>query len=175
MNGPQRYPHGVRRIPGYDYSQPGAYYVTIVTYLRNCIFGEVVDGQMILSDAGRIVEEEWLSTEKLRAEVKLDAYVVMPNHLHGIVLIEAPSGDSNPSGRQSLTRIVNGFKAAVTRRISALIGLQGTSVWQRSFHDHVIRDERSLERIREYVAGNPMGWETDEENPRRSRRAAPIV
>jgi REP element-mobilizing transposase RayT len=115
---------------------------------RECIFGEVVDDEMVLNEMGRIVEEEWLRTPSVRPEVELDHFVVMPNHVHGIVIINDRKTKHNPSvgthGRASLHRkprslssLVAGFKSIVTKRINIVRGTMGTPIWQARFHDHI--------------------------------------
>ncbi len=158
------------RLPGYDYAQPGAYFLTAVVQGREPLFGDVVDGEMRLNEYGRMVREEWLRTEAIRAEIVLDVFVVMPNHLHGIVLF----GDGNPVGAhghaplrrpsRSLGSLIGGFKSAATRRINEMRGSPGAPVWQRNYYEHVIRSERDLEAIRQYILNNPSEWADDPEN-----------
>ena len=160
------------RLQDYDYSLAGAYFVTMVTKDRECLFGEVVDGAMRLNDLGGVVEDEWENSALIRQEIELDAFVAMPNHIHGIVVITAPAGratsrsplQSGPIPR-SLGAFVGGFKAAVTQRVNVERGTRGVSVWQRNYFEHVIRSEDSLKRIRQYILENPARWEFDRENP----------
>ena len=185
------------RLPDYDYSQAGAYYVTVCAYQRRCLFGVVKDGRVRLSRIGKIAAEEWLRSCGVRPEVTLDAWVIMPNHLHGIIIVGAhgdappplglrwpdarngetrfPARDSHgrahchaPLHRQarSVASFVGGFKGAVTRRANALRNTQGVPIWQRGYHEHVIRDEAELHDIRLYIGQNPSQWDTDTENPR---------
>jgi len=165
------------RLKGYDYSRPGAYFVTICTHDRVCLFGEVVEGEMVPNIFGRIVQEEWFRSAGIRQEIELrpDEFVVMPNHLHGIVWIIPAGVSMTPVGAhgraplrrapRSLGAFVAGFKSTATRRINARRGTPGTVVWQRNYYEHIIRDERSLDRIREYIAANPLQWDLDIENP----------
>ena len=183
------------RLKGYDYTQPGAYFITLCTQHRACLFGEVVDGRMVLNDAGRIVREEWFRTANLRPYVVLhdDEFVVMPNHVHGIIWIVDEGDEAGPhvvgsrrrvvgSRRRrdpttttteqfgkpvpgSIPTIVRAFKSAVTRRINEYRGTPGMPVWQRNYYEHIIRDERSLHRIRRYIADNPARWARDRNNP----------
>ncbi len=160
------------RLQDYDYSLAGAYFITMATKDRQCLFGEVVEGQMRLKDWGRIVQEEWKNSAPIRHEIELDAFIVMPNHVHGVIAIAEGSGRATGrsplqfgSTKRSVGAFVGGFKAAVTKRINALRGTPGTSVWQRNYFEHVIRNEDSLNRIRQYIADNPMRWEFDRENP----------
>ncbi len=165
------------RLPEYDYATVGAYYVTLCACGRECLFGEIVRGQMRLNDAGRIIQEEWQRTPQLRPNVELDAFITMPNHLHGIIVITesrrgvlqyAPTIGQNPGFRspsQTLGAIVRGFKSAVTRRVNTRHNTQGNKLWQRNYYEHVIRDEKDLKEIRRYIAVNPRLWKYDEENP----------
>ena len=127
---------------------------------------------MRLSHYGRIVDQEWKISAKIRREITLDAFVVMPNHIHGIIFIEesavgATGGSPVRSGprRRSLGSFLSGFKSATTKRINDLQRTPGLSVWQRNYYEHVIRNEQSLDRIREYIANNPARWDFDRENP----------
>jgi REP element-mobilizing transposase RayT len=163
------------RLPGYDYSQPGMYFVTICVEGKACLFGEVVKGEMAVNEYGRIVQEEWSRSAEIRREIQLDEFVVMPNHVHGIVeIIEPPSVGA--TGRsplrlkpgpppRSLGSFVAGFKSAVTTRINILRGTPDVPLWQRNYYEHIIRNEDDLRRIREYIQTNPVRWELDRENP----------
>ncbi|HEX8993510.1 MAG TPA: hypothetical protein VF784_17660 [Anaerolineales bacterium] len=181
------------RLPGYDYAQPGAYFVTMLTAGRQCLFGRVVDQEMRLSALGKIVEEEWLRTPMIRAEIALGAYVVMPNHFHAIVVIssEAPSGASDvratggsvgatggspvraggsplrPRGPapRSLGALIAGFKSSVTKRINALRDSPNAPIWQRNYYEHIIRNQREGERIHLYIDSNPVRWSQDQVDP----------
>lgn len=165
------------RLDGYDYGQPGAYFVTICTYKRMGLFGEVMDGQMRLTPFGRIVADEWRRTERVRDNVRLDAFVMMPNHVHGIIVITrrpdrcrgesqfAPTMREFRSPSHTLGAIVRGFKGAATRRINRLRGAPGEPVWQRNYYEHIVRNWRDLERIRQYIAENPAHWHRDRNHP----------
>lgn len=160
------------RLPGFDYAQPALYFVTVCVAGRAAVFGEVVAGKMRLSPAGRIARLCWLSLPARFPTVVLDAFVVMPDHLHGIVCIVnetapryvvAPNpvdGFARPADG-ALGEIVRAFKATATREIRA------TSLpafgWQRSFYEHVVRDDRDCDNIRAYIANNPATWADDEE------------
>lgn len=179
---PKRHHRRSIRLPEYDYSQPGAYFVTLCAQDRACLFGEVVDGEMRLNDAGRIVREEWLRTAEIRPSVEMDAFVVMPNHVHGIIVIV--SGDSwgtlqrAPTLRRaptverfgkptsnSIPTIVRLIKSATTTRINAMRDTPGAPLWQRNYYEHVIRDDDALHRIRDYIVNNPAQWALDREHP----------
>ncbi len=165
------------RLRGYDYTQPGAYFVTICTHNREPLFGQVEDGRMALNAFGRIVWEEWFRTAQVRPYVELfeDEFVVMPNHIHGIIwIVGKPVGatrrvaptDGHPRGPApgSLGAIIVQFKSIVTKRINALRGTPGVPVWQRNYYEHIIRNERALRAIRRYIIENPRRWHLDRYN-----------
>ncbi len=159
------------RLPDYDYSQAGAYFITICSHEHKCIFGEITGGVMRLNQLGRIVENEWQRTPKLRPYVDLDVLTIMPNHMHGILVITDDRGGilshahrSQQFGKPvsgSIPMIIRLFKATVTLQVNQLRKTPRLAVWQRNYHEHVIRDERDLARIREYIVNNPMKWEFD--------------
>ena len=132
------------KLTEYDYSQSNAFFVTICAANRALIFGKVVDGAVIHSEAGEIVTEEWQKTEELRTYLKLDLFVVMPNHFHGILLIEGQKGGTArraPTKQRfgqpepdSLPTIIGAFKSAVTKRINILRHAPGAVVWQRNYY-----------------------------------------
>jgi len=172
---PERHHRRSIRLQGYDYAQTGAYFVTIVCQGRELLFGDVVDGAMVLSPYGEIARDEWRRSAAMRAELELDAFVVMPNHVHGIVKIaslEEAGADVGAHGRaplhrppRSLGSFIAGFKAATTKRINAARQTPGQPVWQRNYYERIIRDEEELNRIRQYIVDNPACWEEDPENP----------
>jgi putative transposase len=165
------------RLKDYDYTQPGAYFVTMVTRGRECLFGEVVDGAMGLNDAGEIVQAAWDDLPNHYGCVVCDAFVVMPNHVHGIVVLNdiavaGPTvgagfkpGPTQSHANHSLAEIVRAFKTFSARRVNARQNTHSVSVWQRNYYDHIIRNEESLNRIRQYILDNPARWEFDRENP----------
>jgi len=171
------------RLRGFDYRSVGAYFITICTYRRACIFAEIVNDATVLSVAGEVVESGWRAIPRFSPDVGLDLFVVMPNHVHGILVLgegfrEKHSPEANasplhrfrPKGTQggSISAIVQTFKATTTRRVRSLPGLMGLRLWQRGFYDHVIRDDEELNRLRYYIEENPLRWGLDEENPQRS-------
>jgi REP element-mobilizing transposase RayT len=187
------------RLKDYDYSQSGAYFVTLCAHNRECIFGHIVDETMRLKHAGRIVAEEWARSAEIRHEIMLDAWIVMPNHLHGIIVIldhgvgahgGAPSTEADDAARvlradgrpplhrrpQSVPSFVAGFKSAAAKRINEMRGRPGKPVWQRSYYEHIIRNENECRLIRKYIHDNPLKWALDRENPavcRGDRQFAP--
>lgn len=160
------------RLQGYDYTSAGVYFITIVTQDRKCLFGDVVNGQFRSNDWGQIVQDEWDRSALVRREIELDAFITMPNHVHAIIVIPDAMGratgrsplQSGPAKR-SLGAFVGGFKSAVTKRIKALRDSLDTPIWQRNYFEHIIRNEESLNRIRQYIFDNPVRWEFDRENP----------
>ncbi len=169
------------RLPTFDYSQAGAYFITIVCQGSESLLGDIVGGDVLLSPYGEITRDEWCRTPSMRTEVDLDEFVVMPNHLHGIVIIkdlERFDRDVGAHGRAPLRRrprslgsFMAGFKAATTRRINRVRQTPRQRVWQRNYYERVIRDEAELARIRRYIAENPTRWEDDPENPAVGRMA----
>ena len=172
------------RLKEYDYSQPGAYFITICTHQREHRFGEVVNGVMQSNEFGQIAQEEWLKTALIRGEIELDEFVIMPNHFHGIIWIvdgrgtarRAPTGglgetsaNFTPTHEQfgkpvvgSIPTIVRAFKSAVSRRINLARCTPGKPVWQRNYWEHIIRDEKDLTNAQAYILNNPAQWENDE-------------
>ena len=168
---PEKHRRRSIRLSNYDYSRAGAYFITVCTNGRELLFGEVIDDEVELNELGRIAAEEWLKSAQIRIEIELDTWVVMPNHVHGIVIItddlrrgDRPVAPSGPRPR-SLGAMVAGFKSAATKRINTMRDTPGASVWQRNYYEHVIRNESTLNRIRQYIADNPARWPEDPENP----------
>ena len=186
------------RLQGYDYSQNGAYYVTLCTQNRECLFGEIVKGEMILNEYGKIVEQCWNNLSNHYDNIELDAYVIMPNHFHGIILItdtvdnvdnvdnvgaihELPLHESpihelpiqspiqSPQQRRKmlLPKIVGRFKMNSAKQINQMRNTPGISVWQRNYYEHIIRNDKSLENIRNYIINNPSEWYYDDYNPKK--------
>jgi putative transposase len=175
------------RLSGWDYSSPGAYFVTLCTKGMLNWFGDVVDGTIQLSPIGDIVADEWRRTEQIRSDVSLDQWIVMPNHLHGIVVIreasrvetnrrpktsvethrdaslQEPKRNEFGPQRNNLASIIRGFKSASTKRIHAMGHQEFCS--QPRYYDHIIRNEKSFNKIREYIANNVMHWEFDRNRP----------
>ncbi|MDO8626526.1 MAG: transposase [Candidatus Magasanikbacteria bacterium] len=171
------------RLPGYDYSSTGLYFVTICTKNREKYFGDVNKGVMELSSVGKIAEEELLKTAIIRPNIDIDTWVIMPNHVHLIIgIVGAPRGanvlanivetprrgvstDTRTGGKRaewksnSLGSIINQFKMVCTKRIRPI---ESEFAWQSRFHDHVIRNQKSLINIRQYIKSNPEKWIEDE-------------
>ncbi len=165
------------RLHGYDYRQNGAYFVTICTHNRTLLFGEIVDGEMRLNEAGQVAQRLWDELPQHFSHVDTDAFVVMPNHVHGIIVIAnthvgarhaSPLRHSHKSPRAALGTIVGSYKSAVTKQVNRDRGTPGVPVWQRNYYEHIIRNEASLQHIRNYIIHNPAKWPDDPENPRNS-------
>lgn len=176
------------RLKEYDYSQNGAYFVTICVQNRECLFGEIVDGEMVLNDAGEIIKTEWEKLPQQFSNIELDVFAVMPNHFHGIVMIQNENnvgvplvGTQNdgqpqlqtgqpqgiaPTGKNTIGDIIRAFKSLTTNEY--IHGVKTKKfppfekpIWQRNYHEHIIRNEKSLETIQNYIINNPVKWQDD--------------
>ena len=154
------------RKPGYDYRLPGYYLVTINTYLKESFFGEIDLNGVNLSNIGSIAQQTWKTIPEHEPTVKLDAFILMPNHIHGIIQINGSTEDilSTPEKQSfqpeahSLSIIIRNYKAAVTRKVNKTINPPPVILWQRSFNDRIIHDEKGLENARWYIRNNPSHW-----------------
>ena len=160
------------RLPNYDYSQPGAYFITACSHKHLAIFGKVVKDNAIPSPAGVIVQDAWHDLPNHYPNIRLDSFIVMPNHIHGIIIITISSTTNHVGAglrpaptRHGLPEIVRALKSFSARRINQLRGTPGATVWQRGYYEHIIRNERQLNRLRNYIETNPLRWKTDTENP----------
>ena len=154
------------RLSNYDYTQSGVYFVTICTYQFASLFGRIVDGNVQLNGLGRLVEEEWQRTAVVRPSVDLDQFVVMPNHLHGLLCISDSKVERIPKSSttmraNSLGSIIAQYKSNVTKRNRSLASSRSWPISKRNYYDHIVRNERSLERIRTYILENPSRWSED--------------
>jgi len=157
-----------RRSPrsvGYDYGQAGVYFVTVCTWGREAVLGEVVGGEVVLSAAGRAVEEAWETVPLRVAGVDADAFVVMPNPVHGIVVLGGDPEVPPETARPTLATVMRVFKSVSGIEGNRALGRGGQPFWQRSYHDRIVRNGRELEVIRRYIEENPGRWEMDVENP----------
>jgi len=175
------------RLQGYDYSGDGAYFVTVCTHDRKCLFGDVADGKMRLNELGRVVFDCWSAIPIHFGHTVLDSFVVMPNHVHGIIFIDenrhgsgvgarhAVPLPSNPLPRLfesfgkpvcgSIPTTIRSFKSAVTKRINEMRNKPAYPIWQRNYYERIVRNETELNNVRQYIRDNPLKWETDPENP----------
>lgn len=190
------------RLKGYDYSQNGAYFITICTQNRECLFGDIKDGEPFLYDAGKMVQSVWNGFPDYYPYVELDQFIVMPNHIHGIIVLnvgaglracpELPeynnnqkmnwpvNGQIHKEGRLqrgaptlSLPDLVHRFKSFTTAEYRRGVDqFRWTpfpgKLWQRNYHDRIIRNDSELNRIRGYIVNNPLKWHLDKENPANS-------
>lgn len=167
---PTRHHRRSVRLPGHEYSDNGSYYITIRTFGRSHSLGRIEGSSISMSAEGIVVDERWRSIPEHHPGVSIDAWVVMPDHVHGILIIgrrdPAPPietdamGDYDPRGPApgSVGAIVGSFKAGVTRRINLIRSTPGAMFWQRNYYEHVVRNLADLERIRRYIAENPLRW-----------------
>ncbi|WP_420629541.1 transposase [Candidatus Leptofilum sp.] len=161
------------RLKGYDYSSAGAYFVTICVKGGESVLGEVVDGEMVLNEYGRIVQACWQDLVNHYKRVILDAFVIMPNHIHFIVVFVEGGhvgaglrpAPTNNRKRHGLPEIVRALKSFSSRRINELRDTIGTPFWQRNYYERIIRNERALNAIREYIQNNPANWLEDQLHP----------
>lgn len=155
------------RLRGHDYSGPSTYFVTICTMDRACLFGSVRDGSMELSIAGVVIESWWFSIPREYPDAVLDAMVVMPNHVHGIISLGTDPERSTDNGNPPLGDVIGWFKSRATHDYILGVRMDGwprfrSKLWQESFYEHIIRSERALERVRAYIDANPSKWEQDD-------------
>ena len=174
------------RLKGYDYSQAGAYFLTLLVKNRECLLGEIINGQFQPNDFGRVIETFWDELPRRYPEIELDAFVVMPNHVHGIIVIVGPLSVRaihelplqlsqepplpEPSLRairrqMLLPKVVGYFKMNTAKRLNQMRGIEGAPFWHRNYYEHIIRNEADLNRIREYIQNNPTRWADDQLHP----------
>ena len=177
MDGHNRQSH---RLSGYDYTQPGAYFVTICTHARVTLFGEIICDAMRLNEYGHIAQACWQAIPGHFPLSKLDAFAVMPNHIHAILWItdhgQGATGDALPlsdfpkgTTPNSLGAMIQNYKSVTTRKINHVRQMPATPLWQHDYYDRIIRNEYALRHIRDYIVSNPLAWALDEENPQRGR------
>jgi putative transposase len=169
---PEKHQRRSVRFKEYDYSQPGAYFVTICSWLRGFIFGEIINSKMELNEYGIAVEREWFNNVNVRTNIELDQFIIMPNHVHCILIINrkgvlqyAPTKDAFRSPTQTLGAIIRGYKSTTTKQINSIRNTPGMPVWQRNYFEHIISNEIELNKIREYISNNPLRWAFDKDNP----------
>ena len=160
------------RLPGYDYSQPGLYFVTICTQNKKCFFGKIENGIVHPNRYGKIILEQWEWLEKQYPYIKLDMWILMPDHLHAIIYIKhqnftmdccrGGSRTAPTSGgikRKTLGRLIGAFKTISTKHINHLRNSTGSKLWQRGYYERIIRNEREYYAIRKYITDNPIYWD----------------
>jgi REP element-mobilizing transposase RayT len=180
------------RLLGYDYSQTGAYFITICTQNRECLFGKIEDGELRLNDVGEMIQAFWDEIPSYYPGIDIDEFIVMPNHIHGIIVIVGADpcgrpGLANPQNGQargpaptglSLPDIAHRFKTMTTKRYADGVKQNGWSafhgkLWQRNYWEHIIRNESELNSIRLYIQINPAQWELDKLHPRQPQFIQP--
>jgi REP element-mobilizing transposase RayT len=168
------------RLSTYDYSSAGYYFVTICTRHRECFFGEIIKEAMSLNCAGQMAASTWADIPRRFDQVLLDSFVVMPNHIHGIIVLKEGFGVGTAlvSGRPCVSRVIQAFKSTSTNEYIRGVNQEGwnkfdQTLWQKSFSDHVIRNEKDLLRVQEYILSNPLQWAIDDENPDRRSDTGP--
>ena len=177
------------RLNGYNYAESGAYFVTICTQGHPCLFGEIVDGQTHANALGQMVQETWCDLPDHYPHVELDAFVLMPNHVHMVIvltegsdvvgagfkpaLVHGPVPTPDSTKRHGLAEIVRAFKTFSSQKVNKCRGLRGVPLWQRNYYEHIIRNERALTHIRRYITENPQRWAQDRENPAATAPEAP--
>ncbi|MGI6638719.1 MAG: transposase [Desulfobulbus sp.] len=183
------------RLRGYDYSQAGAYFVTVCTRNRECLFGEIINGEMQLNDAGRMVRHWYRGLERKFSDIECDTFVCMPNHVHFIVVNVGADLRVRPdidAGNQQvehieqgehigspLQRVVQWFKTMSTNEYIRCVKQCGWppfpgKLWQRNYYEHIIRNDENLNHIRQYIIDNPVKWNVDRDNPEVVQLAARI-
>jgi putative transposase len=181
---PQKHHRRSIRLKGYDYTQAGAYFVTICAYQRLHVFGEVINGEMVLNETGKIARDEWFKTAELRPYVELfeDEFVVMPNHGHGIIWIVGARRRRTPTDvvekfgkpvKGSIPTIVRAYKSAVMYAVNGAQNMRGAVLWQHNYYEHIIRNDRELNNIRWYIVNNPLNWQLDRDNLQNIRKLSP--
>ena len=162
----RKYRVSSNRLRNYDYRNPGAYFITICVRNMNKVLGEVLNGEIILTEVGGIAWTCWKDLPN-HYNCVLDEYVFMPNHMHGVILISSLAVETGfkpvSTKIHSLSEIIRGFKTFSTRHINSVLGITGKTFWQPRFYDHIIRSDAELNIIREYIRDNPVKWENGEE------------
>ncbi len=158
------------RLKEYDYSQSGEYFVTICTHHHECMLGEIAGEIIRLNEYGNIVEECWRNIPNHFENVTLDAFVVMPNHIHGIIVLNESVGAIHESPlhmtqRQrrimTIPKIIGRFKMLTAKEINLMKNTPGYPVWQRNYYDRITRNDTELNNIRDYIVHNPLKWLSD--------------
>ena len=163
-----RYHRRSIRLQYFDYTNPGMYYITICVKHELDIFGKVKNGQMILNKYGQIAKSEWVKTNTIRKNMSIGEYIIMPDHIHGIIIINnkcrgtvhrAPTYEKfGKPVSNSVPTIIRYYKGAVTKRINILRNTVGAIIWQRNYYEHIIRNKNEYYTIRQYIIDNPKNW-----------------
>ncbi len=166
------------RLTNFNYSSTNMYFITVCTHERKNLFGEIVKAEMELNWKGKIVEKTWLNLPQYYPNTVLDKFIVIPNHFHGLISIFEKVGDEFNSSRNiidradlkpvptkqhGLSEVIRGFKSFSTRKINKTNNSPGAKLWQRSFYDHIIRNNEDYYHTQMYIESNPLKWEWDNE------------
>ena len=162
------------RLKGYDYTSPGGYFITLVAYQRECLFGNIIDSKMEINAYGMVVSSFWRELTNHFVNIMLDSFIVMPNHIHGIIFIKYPNTglvDNTraglrpaPTEKHSLSEIIRSFKSFSAKEINKSRGMNSVPVWQRNYYEHIIRNNKELNDIRQCIVANIINWDKDIEN-----------
>jgi putative transposase len=154
------------RLPNYDCSQPGYYFVTLCAHDRECFFGDIENNSIVLNEIGMLVKKKWLGLSVHFPGIELDNMIIMSNHLHGIIIIlgnRRGAVVAPPGCGKTLGQMVAWFKYESTKEINRIVsGNPDAKIWQRNFFDRIIRNDEELNRIRDYIVKNPETWKEDE-------------
>ncbi|MBZ5529064.1 MAG: transposase [Acidobacteriia bacterium] len=171
------------RLRGYNYAAPGGYFVTICTQGKRCVLGQIESGKMQLSPAGQAVQQAWFGLPRRFPSLYLDAFIVMPNHMHGILVfvgagLAPPADVAAGVSVSAVTRIfhfgkiairenqsMRAFKSISTIAVNRVLQRRGVQLWQRNYYEHIVRNGDDLDNIRRYIFDNPLQWDLDPENP----------
>lgn len=152
------------RVPGFDYTNPGLYFITIVTEGRIPHFGEIIDSDMEMNRLGEIVQQEWLRMPNRFPGLRLEEHITMPNHFHALLFLDKKRDLEEGAAKVqpgSLGAMIRAFKSSTTLRYRHLCGDDNRPLWQRSYYEHIVRGARDYDLIRFYILNNPAQWETD--------------
>jgi len=161
------------RLRGYDYAFPSVYFVTICSAGKRPVFGSISGESIVLSPAGEIVRSEWIALPERFARLVLDEFVIMPNHLHGVLAFVGHAGGASPgsmggaSPSPTLFDVIGAFKSISTIKVNRLLRRSGVALWQRSYYEHIVRTGEDLRKVQRYILENPLMWSLDPENPNR--------
>jgi REP element-mobilizing transposase RayT len=153
------------RLPQFDYSTPADYFITLVTYQRQHIFGAIHNAETTLTEPGTFIQQTWTSLPSRYPNILLGPYVIMPNHLHAVITFtDFPTTSPQDRRKMTLPLILGYFKMTTAKNINLLRSTPGTPLWQRNYYEHIIRNEHEYHNIESYILNNPANWLTDEEN-----------
>jgi REP element-mobilizing transposase RayT len=172
---PAAYHRRTIRLPGYDYASAATYFITLCTRKRQCVFGDVIDSAILLSPVGQVVFDCWNWLPDQYPYVEMGPFVVMPNHLHGIITLTVDEGGSRtapteaPQPGKPIGGLIGAFKTVSTKRVNEMLGTPGELLWQRNYWEHIVRNDKSMSRICDYIENNPVTWESDKLHPSSAR------